>query len=1038
MSHKQAIHTYTQLFNHRIPKDEEFYKRFFTTPVLESALLSCFQANSESLNSLSGASGNDAKVLQDIFIVGIKLLSDAIEYPDISDDGSLPIVGNTTIKDLHSAASNGNLSNNRSSVEKLGNNGHSSHSLASSLINDIDDGGEDVTDLKGNRRSSSVSHQKLNVFDDGDDITTLNGQTPVTPHQNQRQQNRRGSSVSIESSSSSLQYIQENESTIPPSPRKRHSSQKINLLPQRKFADIDDELRSELIVNITKILEVWLRNMTESSKANYKTYKALKINNPQHNYHHHNDDLIFKLFKLPGTSEILNDSNLYDLLVQVNWYLQDSIERIEEDIKRKGQDDFKNLYVIKEFIFLIFEVLRLLFQSLVILNRFKSDQNDLVILQSLLYSFYKVDLPKTIDKLLSLTNNKIIDSEIGKFELPKIRLSYETLMKTFTLVGALSNVPSRILLDNKVSLSSDITTLDTELPNIYENLITKVKKFDDISVVKEQINLKILPILAMQFTYYYKLRPDLLVYQIKNTSFLNWITGNRFNDNLYLNYDPISTTTDLDKNGENLSYVEHDPYLKEISSILEKKELFVRSGDYDIDDQLLVDGHELLPVYLLLYTYVRNYSFLKIFTKQVNEIHHKIEDYTTEQEKEVEILELWLCLNSYIYQYQYKTDNNKILVKLSLLILLKITSTNSHLNSHTKDEKSVIENLSDYQINVFKWKLCHHKLPVIPNGFGKEGFKSALLYIIDDIQILLRFNLTKKLSVDNFKIGITILYQILSEFKKNVKDGKGSIKKLSNYSWVDLYKTLLGVIKFIKKQISYHENQLIKSLIEEIYLVFEIILSNEFNTVIQLNNDFEFVGKHLIKSINYELVYEILLNFELIIDLFNELIHDKQNFPNLQNCFEYLQKQFNLNEVEEKATDYSKQIEPTQASGSEKENEAKDEGKIENDDENGVEDTGDEVGNKVEANLEESGHLTQKMSALDFDYNSPELINKISNFTFNTNESEFIEHENTKKNYNYQATFKYIYQPYSYNNFEENDSNGELYELYKKLFDIKW
>lgn len=827
--------------------------------------------------------------------------------------------------------------------------------LVASYITSIDNGGEDITALNGGRRRLSAAVD----LDEGDDITSLNGRTPSRT-------SRRDSSQSVLSSTSK-------------------SARSLSFpLGTSEFEGLDEELRHELIINIAKILQVWFHNITESSKSNYKLYKSLKSSS---SYHYYDQDLLFCLFLLPGTEDGLNDSYLQYLLVKVQWFFNKVLTEVESTIKEidGAYEQSHKLLVIKELIFLVYEILHSLFQSIFISDKFKSTGNDIVIIKSLLLTFYKIDFGSLLDRLLSITSNKHVQDQ-ENYILPKIRLSLESLMKIYTIIASLSNVPTDYLLVNQQSISSDITTILSESPNIYELLFTETKKYPSIQQVNEDVNLRFIPILSIYFNYYHELKPDLLIYQIKNSSFMNWITGNRFNDNLYLTYNPTVNTTNLTTNSKNISFSENDPFLQEILKLYDSKKFILNSGEVDQDDQILVYSPEFLPINLILFTFTRNKDFLNLFTKQSNVVTHKIEDHSSNEDTSIELLEVWLCVHSYLYQYQYKSLFNKFVCKISLLVLLKITSPKCIIK--LEEPVDVVDNLLHFQINEFKWKLSHHRLPLIPNNMGNNGYKSSLLYIIDMIQILLRFNLTKKLNVDNFKAGVTVIYQILYKFKSLSADyDKEVLTSLGSYSWNEFYKTLINVLKFIRKQINYQSaiNSLaIQSLIEEIYLVFEILLSSQFNTVIQITNDFEEVGKHIIKSINYELVYEILLNYELVHDFYEKLFKTKQVFPNLSKCFSYLQEQFPLENKEE---------------------------------------------------VEGEGEVSQK-SAEHIDHFDPKLIEKITNFTFNSEESSNEVDELDENNeYNFRDTLRYFNK--SYDNYNLR-SNSELFELYSILYDIKW
>jgi Domain of unknown function (DUF1741). len=257
-----------------------------------------------------------------------------------------------------------------------------------------------------------------------------------------------------------------------------------------------------------------------------------------------------------------------------------------------------------------------------------------------------------------------------------------------------------------------------------------------------------------------------------------------------------------------------------------------------------------------------------------------------------------------------------------LLTLLAITSPTSVVKLNDNSE-SLIENIKNYQINEFKWKLCHQKLPTIPVNVGKHGFKSGLLYILDVVQNFLRFNLTNRLSVPNFKMALSVVFQILNEFKY------GETKDLGNYTWVELYVTLFNLLKFIKRQNlsnskyfqSLKQTEDVKSMVEEILVLFDIMLSKKFTDIIQVSDDFVglgyddagayaasgvtvVAGTHLYKSINYDLIYNILINHEIVGQLLEQFeLGNSEHLGNLRHCIQYFEDKFHLNEEskEEKA-----------------------------------------------------------------------------------------------------------------------------------------
>ena len=104
--------------------------------------------NSEAIVLSSDISERNLAILRKIFTAGLTVLKDAIQYDERDD-----------IADISTQLPNGK------------------QSMSSEAI--LDNGGGDITELNGNLLNNS-SRQVLAEFDDGDDLTTLNG-----PKQNQ-------------------------------------------------------------------------------------------------------------------------------------------------------------------------------------------------------------------------------------------------------------------------------------------------------------------------------------------------------------------------------------------------------------------------------------------------------------------------------------------------------------------------------------------------------------------------------------------------------------------------------------------------------------------------------------------------------------------------------------------------------------------------------------------------------------------------------------------------------------------------------------
>lgn len=666
-----------------------------------------------------------------------------------------------------------------------------------------------------------------------------------------------------------------------------------------EFAAIDGDLRVELTANIARILQTWFRCVGDPNKG-----------------------LLHRLFVLPGTSEILNDSHLYALLYSTRTYLELTLDDIEA-VYADANPRFLGLGAVKELLFLLYEALRAIF--FVLPAKSKKTTNNLLITKSLLFTFYKVEFASVLNRILQLTSNSV--NEEGEVNPPPIRLSFETLMKVFVATATLSNVPTAYLLVDKVSLSLDITTMDVESPNVYENLIKNTKQFTETSYHSE-ICLKFLPILARNFNQFYQFKPDLFISQVTDASFFDWITGSRFSDNLYLSYDTVNTTTDMIKNHQNLFLVDKDPIVAELGN------RFPNKGD---EDPECID---ILPLNLLLLSLSRNPSFLGLFTHQPA-VNHKIEDYAPSEDTKVCLLEIWLCVMSYVFQYQHKGETNRHISKTALLLLLQLTSPNSH---DKEGHGAVIDNLKRFQINEFKWKLCHHRSPIIPNNLDKDGFKLSLFYIFDIVQILLRYNLTRKLALDEYTMGVTIIYQI-SAYIRNLNAEDTAALKVSNYLWGELFQTLVNVLAFIDKQ-NVPDTE---PLAEEIFAVFEVFLDDKFSTTIQLGGESSQAGAHVLRAVNHDLIYCLLRQYEHLHGLFERVVDKRGNFSNLTRCFRFIAKDI----------------------------------------------------------LGEGQEGEPQLDLLHIDYDSPSMIEKISGYTVKRGEVEDVD-SLSGDNYTYRETFKWL------------------------------
>lgn len=603
---------------------------------------------------------------------------------------------------------------------------------------------------------------------------------------------------------------------------------------EEEIGEFSVEERTKLVSQIASVIRLWFAELYQASK-------------------HHNADIISLVFGLPGTDSSLSDQHLFELLTSVKKYFEEVLT----------STDHRNTEPLRELILLIHEILRGLYVA-VALEKEEQTSNRFLILKSLLFTFFQVDMSSTIDTLLTVTcpdldfeERQQRDVEMKEVPVPvtveaPFRLSYETLMKVFVIKASLSTVPINMLLVNKVSLSLDITTISEVSPNVYANFINHID-FTDTQKWK-QFESRFVPVLAAMFNYYYELMPDILGQNMNHSSFFGWLTGHKLTGG-YLGVDTIASMTFFPKDSPIDSI---DPFIREVR--INEYYSRITSTGHKRDTELSVRSPSFLAISLLIYRLTQNATFASRFLSA--------------SDGRITMFDLWLCVSSYVLHYQYKALCNDYSARLVFLVLVKVTSTKSKFLQHLRNHK----------IDEHTWKLCHHRAPVVPND-GTDGQKSALMYIVDVCQTSLRFNLTRKLDMENCKLALAVLYQILLEAEARPFDG------LKTYNWNELYRTLVQFLTFVSKNSNEED---VKYIVEDVFSLFELILSPSFDRVIEKTLDFFSLGTHLAKSMNYDLFYIFLLKHQFLHDLFERYIVNKENFKRVESTFKTLSEKFDL------------------------------------------------------------------------------------------------------------------------------------------------
>lgn len=495
-----------------------------------------------------------------------------------------------------------------------------------------------------------------------------------------------------------------------------------------EFIALDDELRFELVCNILRILQCYFVYL----EGNFFDFWD----------NEEDRDLLVRLLK------------------NCEFYLHRMVEYIESSEEKS----FLNLNVVKELIYLVyFIIITYLYEYVQFINlesisrpqsvngndvgedvapENDEDQNE----ESLEFLFLFNLFPPLMNRILQITDTKP----------PKLTLLLKTLTKVY-------------------SINTFTDYLTRTKKHLFRGAIPYKTNFES------QVPYKLIPILLMDFNYYYGYQTDLMLHHLSSKSFFHWLTGNRFSGNAYLKYQTSDYVTSLYENLD-LSLFEDfnkDSFLKELQTIQNHR---LRRED-------LADPKELLSVFLMLYL---EPDTLVKFKSETLELPKKIE-----QDESIEILDLWLCLTSYIVQYHHKSSFLQMLTRIALSTLHKLV----------KD----FDNFSELPINEAKWKLCHQKAPFIPLSNNNTWIVPIGKYVCDMLQVMLRFNLNNKLNVENYRLSLDLIYKLILTAKVTSE----------NYSFVELGRTIFIVLEFVSKK---HNSVVRYAILEDLLLNLDLIL----------------------------------------------------------------------------------------------------------------------------------------------------------------------------------------------------------------------
>lgn len=503
-------------------------------------------------------------------------------------------------------------------------------------------------------------------------------------------------------------------------------------------------------------------------------------------------------------------------------------------LKEESFDDNACLLTSKNMLLFVVSLQRLTIASMVFYEGSKKP-----VVLSVLHTFYEANLSSSIHDFLA---NTAVKREGEIYKNAAVQLSYEAQSLLYLTEGILTTLPGTFLPIDAYSTQPDISS--SEQPsNIYASYI-KVLSFDEQTFMEFFVP-RTSPILARMYAAFYNQAPDLYVEQITNTSFVAWVTANTIGGSPYVALD-VNEITNLQKNLKTYALADNEPspFLKEI-----EKAIFPTGQS--------LNYLPLLRVSLWMAAYSFNDNFLWHLTNS----------------QDSKILDVWLCTASYVLRNTHDLRQLRAVSKLFVVMLLKITSPNVGSYRNNTYQK-IVTNLKSYIVDEFKYKLCHQSGPIVPVALDELGKKSALYYIMDVCQVFFRANLTRKLNVEIFKGCSTILFQALEELDRESEHGH------STYAWVELYKTLIGFLTFIRKQkiLKHSDLPQLSSLVEEVFCIIDVLLGPNFSRIV-----------HDSIPVVYELLYQIMGNAEDLTALLADLaLSDKSHLSTLCGLLEQL------------------------------------------------------------------------------------------------------------------------------------------------------
>lgn len=585
-------------------------------------------------------------------------------------------------------------------------------------------------------------------------------------------------------------------------------------------------LRAELIANILAILRLWFRNIGVTNAALARAKHVLGFLT--------STNLVADLAAGPRR---LCEASLARLVRLLQWFLRCQFD----------SSDATTWAPLGACVDVIYEATR-------VLLILAADAAAPPAAAALLEALSAADVAPEVDKLV-----------IALAGASPYTLDFRRRVQIYCVAGVLAKVPLGGAGANAGADDDDITALPVRAAAAspaaaYYN---HARVFDSADF-HAQIAAKTTPLLSMDFKLWYESLPDLLLSTLASTSFVSWLTGNRLGAGGYAR---VATSTDVTSASNNRAEFELAP--KDAAWIDELEGVYTARLQREHDaaaaqPAAAAASPSLLPILLYLHAHSKNSSF---YVALVND------GDAAAATGHIDLLDILLCLSSYVFFQQHTLALMRATSHLYLAFLLKLTSA-AQVTVEPGDTRTeaLVTRMARHPIDEFKWKLCHQRAPIIPTSLAL-GVKSSTLYVLDTLQVYMRFNMTKRLDVEGYSMAVGAVYQVV---RATVGSEAADVR---SYCWNELYKTLCNVLLFVKK----HDlGAKCRHLVEEIFVVMSWTLTHHHALLLPDG-----------KPVTYHLVYNVLLHQPTVEALAAAVgLQWTLRLLSLQQCLEYLTAQF--------------------------------------------------------------------------------------------------------------------------------------------------